>query len=145
MGTTGSDLSTELAIGNDGTIYVSEEGIDTEKVRNRPRFVGWALRVTEVRKIAREHTIAKCSGIVLASDGRFYANADWLPEQRQARRRMFAGYAMTRKESEFAVHEIHRLAFNVTIQVQDAVRELRLSSHRQRSAARERHSGAVVQ
>ncbi len=56
--------------------------------------------------------------LALGSDGLIYVNAEGIDPARFAGRKMFQGFAMTPEEAERAILEIHRLAFNVTVNVQ---------------------------
>jgi hypothetical protein len=61
--------------------------------------------------------------LALGSDGRIYVNAEGVDPQKLGGRKMFQGFAMTPEEAELAVEEIHKLAFNVTVGVQRAMKE----------------------
>jgi len=61
--------------------------------------------------------------LAIGSDGRIYVNAESLPPEKRAGRPMFQGYAMTLEEARHAVETLHRLAFNVTVEVLQATRE----------------------
>jgi hypothetical protein len=58
----------------------------------------------------------------------------------RAKGALFRGFAMTSEEQAIAMEEIHRLAFNVTIAVQQIMRE-RIKRRSQR-AARQRTTAA---
>jgi hypothetical protein len=68
--------------------------------------------------------------LCLGSDGRIYVSVEHAPPEMLAGRKMFHGFAMTAEEAGLAVEEFHRMAFNVTVAVQDRLRE------RKRKAAR---------
>ncbi|UQA61838.1 hypothetical protein [Polyangium aurulentum] len=68
----------------------------------------------------------------LGSDGCIYVNVEGTDPEKIEGRKMFHGYAMTREETEVAMDEIHRLAFNVTVAVQDAMRRQRARKRKRR-------------
>ncbi|MDI1484352.1 hypothetical protein [Polyangium sp. y55x31] len=59
----------------------------------------------------------------IGSDGRIYINAESLPPEKREGRPMFQGYAMTPEEARHAVETLHKLAFNITVEVLQATRE----------------------
>jgi hypothetical protein len=63
--------------------------------------------------------------LALGSDGRIYVNAEGVDPAKLEGRKMFQGFAMTHEEAELAVVEIHKVAFNVTVGVQQALKEKR--------------------
>src|SRR5690349_15208722 len=64
--------------------------------------------------------------LCIGSDGVIYVNAEGIDPERIKGRKMFHGFAMTEQEMKVAVDEMHRLAFNVTVSVQEAMRKRRL-------------------
>jgi len=71
--------------------------------------------------------------LCIGSDGVIYVNAEGIDPERIKDRKMFHGFAMTEQEMEVAVDEIHRLAFNVTVSVQEEMRKRRLRRKKQQS------------
>jgi len=69
--------------------------------------------------------------LCLGSDGVIYVNAAGIDPEKIRDRKMFHGYAMTTEEMEVAVDEIHRLAFNVTVSMQEEMRQRGLRRERQ--------------
>lgn len=70
--------------------------------------------------------------LCIASDGVIYVNAEGIDPAKLKGRKMFHGFAMTEEEMGIAVHQIHRLAFNVTMSVQEGMREKRVKRLKQR-------------
>jgi len=68
--------------------------------------------------------------LCFGTDGCIYVNAEGLDPEKLASRKMFHGYAMTAEEAKVAVKEIHRLAFNVTVSVQEVMRQRRARKKR---------------
>jgi len=64
--------------------------------------------------------------LCVGSDGVIYVNAEGIDPEKLKGRKMFHGFAMTVEEMAVAVEEIHRLAFNVTVSVQEEMRQRRL-------------------
>jgi hypothetical protein len=124
---------TALAIGPDGTVYANLAEMKEASIKGRPKFHGWSLRRHEIRKLAQMHTLCELRGVVAATDGRVYADERWMHGRSTMRRHEFVGYAMKPMERLFAVAELHRLAANVAILAEDALREYR-------KAMRARHS-----
>ena len=73
--------------------------------------------------------------LAFGSDGRIYVNAEGVPEESLQGRKIFRGFAMTPEEAGLAVEEIHLMALNVTIAVQDRVREQRRHKARKSRAS----------
>jgi hypothetical protein len=63
--------------------------------------------------------------LCIGSDGIIYINAEGIDPDKIRGRPMFHGFALTEEEMEVAVAEIHRLAFNVTVAVQEEMRQRR--------------------
>ncbi|MDC3984556.1 hypothetical protein [Polyangium jinanense] len=61
--------------------------------------------------------------LAIGTDGRIYINAESMPPDKREGRLMFQGYAMTPAEARDAIDTIHRLAFNVTVEVLQGSRE----------------------
>ena len=92
----------------------------------------------EQRKAAEAEAEVKelSTELCLGSDGIIYVNAEGVAPEKIQGRKMFHGYAMTPEEQEIAVGEMHRLAFNITVSVQDEIR--RRSIRRRRSRSRKK-------
>jgi hypothetical protein len=60
--------------------------------------------------------------LCIGSDGIIYINAEGIDPEKIRGRPMFHGFALTEEEMQVAVAEIHRLAFNVTVAVQEEMR-----------------------
>jgi len=80
--------------------------------------------------------------LCIASDGMIYVNAEGIDPEKIQGRKMFHGYAMTAEEMGLAVHAIHRLAFNITVSVQEKTRQRRVKrlKRRQRRARQQRQA-----
>lgn len=71
--------------------------------------------------------------LCLGTDGMIYVNAEGIDPAKIQGRKMFHGYAMTPEERTIAVGEIHRLAFNVTVSVQEEIRQRLLRKSRRQN------------
>jgi hypothetical protein len=127
---TGGRIPTELALGSDGRLYVNAEGVDAQRMMGREMFVGHALTSGELRHLGPHGllliALQRSGGrVALASDGRVYIEDATAAPHKHRHRALFRGFAMNEEEMPLAVEEIHRMAFNVTVGVQLALRERR--------------------
>ncbi len=78
--------------------------------------------------------------LCIASDGTIYVNAEGIDPAKLQGRRMFHGFAMSEEEMAVAVHQIHRLAFNITLSVQEEMHQRRAKrlKRRQRRASQKK-------
>ncbi len=79
-------------------------------------------------RIGAGHGVAKepsalITELAFGSDGRIYITAKHLPPEKRKGRTMFQGYAMTPEEERAAREAIHKLAFNVTVEVSQQTRK----------------------
>jgi hypothetical protein len=74
--------------------------------------------------------------LCLGSDGLIYVNAEGVNPEMLKGRKLFHGFAMTPEEASVAVEELHRLAFNVTIAVQQVLRERRARRLKRKARAK---------
>lgn len=72
-----SDLTTELALGSDGVIYVNAEGVDPARYAGRKMFQGFAMTpeeaeiaVMEIHRLAFNVTVSAQAGARKAKKGK---------------------------------------------------------------------------
>jgi len=126
----------DLAFGFDGRMYVNIAGFDNPaRLSKRRKFIGWELRSSEFSlETAQGKTLAELAGVVCATDGKFYGNADWVPVNLRQSRGCFRGAALHRGERTAAVERINRLAHDVSMRVQRIMKPGKAASQRARSA-----------
>ncbi|UQA62436.1 hypothetical protein [Polyangium aurulentum] len=106
----------------------AKKGSSSDEAKVGEAKVGEA-KVGEAK--AEDEQVELPTELCLGSDGVIYVNAQGIAPEKIRDRKMFYGYAMTEEEMEVAVDEIHRLAFNVTVSMQEAMRQRSLRREKQ--------------
>jgi hypothetical protein len=122
------ELPTEFALGHDGTIYwAPDPGVE---LPGRTIFEGWEMGWPEALQAAGHLPVVELTGFAVGSDGKAYGDAARVPVDQRDGRAVFRGYALTDDEREIALGEFHRVAFNVTIAVQEALKQRRIAARK---------------
>jgi hypothetical protein len=114
----------------------AKKGSSSDEIKSSEAKVDEA-KVGEVK--VEEEQVELPTEMCLGSDGVIYVNAVGIDPEKIRDRKRFHGYALTNEEMEVAVDEIHRLAFNVTVSMQEEIRQRqlrkeKLSKRRQRKS-----------
>jgi len=101
------NLETELAVGSDGTTYITVQGRDERRFVGRKVFVGYALTRHEVARLGPQaiHLWAATALIAWGSDGRIYVHESRLSST--SRRKVFRGFAATEVEAAWITYTLH--------------------------------------
>ncbi|UQA58573.1 hypothetical protein [Polyangium aurulentum] len=138
------ELSTELAIGHNGTVYMAID--PSQRLPDRDVFEGWEMSHAEAIAAAGHLRLVEMTGFVLASDGKIYGSAERVPVEKREGRATFRGYAMTAEEREIGLDELHRTAFNLTVAIQHEIQQRRVAAqkkHRRDAKKRSRKAPAA--